>query len=152
MEGWRGGYIEALLCESESSFVTIPLRMPRCSETFEKRLILFKVKEGENFNRPAWDIKRDKHPYIGVFRGLKFVRAALGLPTLRAGPRFEPDAAWSRRSLGEGGRLGKRERFSKVSLGEGSLRRGVAGSIYQVHFVRKSKTEPQVKGTGRPGF
>jgi len=136
MEGWRGGYIEALLCESESSFVTIPLRMPRCSETFEKRLILFKVKEGENFNRPAWDIKRDKHPYIGVFRGLK----------------FEPDAAWSRRSLGEGGRLGKRERFSKVSLGEGSLRRGVAGSIYQVHFVRKSKTEPQVKGTGRPGF
>jgi len=37
--------------------------MPRQdqSETFEKRSILFKVKEGENFNRPAWYTKRQRH-------------------------------------------------------------------------------------------
>jgi len=32
---------------------------------------LFKVKEGEDFNRPARHPKRDRHPYIEVFRGLK---------------------------------------------------------------------------------
>jgi len=36
-----------------------------------KQAILFKVKKGEDFNRPAWDTKRDRHPYIEVFRGLK---------------------------------------------------------------------------------
>jgi len=28
--------------------------------------------EGGNFNHPASDAKRDRHPYIEVFRGLKF--------------------------------------------------------------------------------
>jgi len=36
-------------------------------ETIEKRSILSKLKEDENFNRPAWDAKRDRHPYIEVF-------------------------------------------------------------------------------------
>jgi len=43
--------------------------MPRQdqSETFEKRSILFKVKEGENFNRPAWYTKRQRHHTLKYF-------------------------------------------------------------------------------------
>jgi hypothetical protein len=39
-------------------------------ETFKKYSILFKVKEDDNLNPP--DHHRDRHPYIEVFRGLKF--------------------------------------------------------------------------------
>jgi hypothetical protein len=59
---------------------------------------LFKVKEGENSKHP--DRHRDRHPYLEVFRGLE----------------LEPDAACPAITFGDGGRLGKRGRFSKVSL------------------------------------
>jgi len=35
-------------------FLSLFLPMVQVSETFEKGSILFKVKEGENFNCPAW--------------------------------------------------------------------------------------------------
>jgi len=110
-----GPNLDASLVGKGSCGLSIASPQWQVGETFEKRSILFKVKEGENFNHPAQNTKRDRHPYIEVFRGLKFVRAKRRLPTQRVGPRFEPDAAWSRRSHSEGGRLGKRERFSKVS-------------------------------------
>jgi hypothetical protein len=44
-------------------------------------------------------IHRDRHPYPEVFRGLE----------------FELDAACPAIAFGDGGRLGKRGRFSKVS-------------------------------------
>ncbi len=66
-------------------------------ETFEKCSILFKVKEGENSNPP--DFHRDSQEYPKVFRGLE----------------FEPDTARPAIVFDDGGRLGKRGRFSKVS-------------------------------------
>ena len=68
-------------------------------ETFEKCSILFKIKQSENLNHP--DRHRDRHPYLVVFRGLI----------------FERDAACPAIAFGDGGRLSKRERFSKVSGG-----------------------------------
>jgi len=56
----------------------------------------------------------------------KFVRATLGLPTQRVGPRFESDLSAvpacpvetaDRPQHRQAPRLGKRERFSKVSMG-----------------------------------
>jgi len=39
----------------------------RSYETFEKRSILFKIKEDENFNHPAQDAKRQRHHTLKYF-------------------------------------------------------------------------------------
>jgi hypothetical protein len=61
-------------------------------ETFEKCSILFKIKEGENSNHRNTPV---------VFRGLE----------------FESDTACPAIASSDGGRLGKRERLSKVLEG-----------------------------------
>jgi hypothetical protein len=78
----------------------------RNGETFEKCPILFKVKSkitdfewGKARILTTPIIHRDRHPYSKVFRGLE----------------FEPDAACPVIAFGDGRRLGKRGRFSKVS-------------------------------------
>jgi hypothetical protein len=88
-------------------------------ETFEKCSILFKVKEGENSNRPDNPSGQASIPL--VFRGLEFEPDA-ACPAISSrhslsdgGSLRRPSSAVACYGGWNGGRLGKRGRFSMVS-------------------------------------